>query len=292
MTYSQCRIGAIRTFEDIFAGFVPSHKAYYADPSQFQVEPFQIFGNLYYVGDQKVCMHLVDTCDGLILFDSGYPHALECLLTSIRKLGFDPADIRYVIHSHGHFDHFGCGDWLRDNYGCKIFMSRVDTELLREMPERGLCHLGPWGGSPICWPDEMVDDGQDICLGNTTIHCRLAPGHTFGTLAFFFDVTDGKETRRVGYWGGVGLLTVYKAHCRAYNLPENKCQLMKRTIEVLRRESVDIVIGNHPSQNCTLEKRQYWLTHPDRNPFDNPNAWCIILDAVEEKRQEFEALGY
>ena len=35
------------------------------------VKPFKIYGNLYYVGDDWVCSHLVDTGDGLLLFDGG-----------------------------------------------------------------------------------------------------------------------------------------------------------------------------------------------------------------------------
>ena len=85
------------------------------------------FGNLYYVGDKKVCMHLVDTGDGLILFDTGFSHHYHGLLHSIKTLGFSPADIKIVIHSHGHCDHFGGGDRLRRDYGVTIYMSEVDN---------------------------------------------------------------------------------------------------------------------------------------------------------------------
>lgn len=73
-------------------------------------------------------------------------------------------------------------------------------------------------------------------------------------MAFFFDVTDGVKVYRVGYFGGVGFITIYKEFCRKYCLPENKCGLLKKTIEKLLIEEVDIVIGNHPNQNCTVEK--------------------------------------
>lgn len=291
-TYQETNLAPIKTYEEAFGNFLPKLAPFYADPDAFTLEPFQIFGNLYYVGDKKVCMHLIDTGDGLILFDSGYSHSYHNLIASIEKLGFDPHDIRYVITSHGHFDHFGGGDRLRANYGAKIFMSKVDTELLREMPERALCHLSAVPGDTVCWPDQMIEDGEIIHLGNTSIRCILAPGHTMGTMAFFFDVTDGKKCLRCGYWGGVGFLTTYKAYNREYGLPENKCALMKESIEKLRREKVDITIANHPYHNCTVEKREYMLQHPDCNPFLNADTWKIFLDTAEQRQKEFEALGY
>ncbi len=279
-------------YETVMGNFLPKHGPYYADPDAFNIDPFRIFGNLYYVGDKKVCMHLVDTGDGLILFDSGYSNHYDALIHSIESLGFSPKDIKFVIHSHGHFDHFGGGNRLRDRYGAKILMSRVDTDLIREEPRRALMHLAPEGHDGICWPDKTLEDGEVIALGNTKIHCVLAPGHTFGTMAFFFDVSDGDKTLRAGYFGGVGFLTVYKEYCREYGLPENKSEKMGETIKKLKKEKVDIVLGNHPNQNCTISKREYMIENPNKNPFINPNAWNEFLTALEESRQDFIQRGY
>lgn len=292
MEYQECFIAPIKPYAVAMGSFLPNHKEYYTTPETYDVEPFRIFGNLYYVGDKKVCMHLIDTGDGLILFDSGYSHRYENLISSIEKLGFSPKDIKIVIHSHGHFDHFGGGDRLRENYGAKILMSRVDTDYLREDPRRALCHLSANPEDEVCWPDETLEDGEIIRLGNTAIRCTLASGHTFGTMAFFFDVTDGEKTLRTGYFGGVGFFTVYKEYCREYGLPETKCEALKKTLEKLKKEKVDITIGNHPNQNCTIAKREYMIQNPQHNPFLNPGAWGALLDALEERRVEFENLGY
>src|SRR6202142_3723173 len=68
-------------------------------------EPFQIFDNVYYVGPQSVSMYLIKTDKGLILIDSGYEYTAETELSNIRKLGFNPADIKYILITHGHSDH-------------------------------------------------------------------------------------------------------------------------------------------------------------------------------------------
>ena len=292
MGYKECDLGNNKTYEEIMSGFLPNLADFYKNPKKYNIEPFQIFGNLYYVGDKKVCMHLVDTGEGLILFDSGYSHNYESLIDSIKQLGFCPKDIRYVIHSHGHFDHFGGGDRLRDTYGAKIFMSKVDTDLIKEMPERALVHLAPNEDNKICWPDETIEDGDIISLGNTKIRCVLAPGHTLGTMAFFFDAVDGGQKRPVGYIGGIGFLSIYKEYCRSYHLPENKNELLGDTIKKLQDEKVDIVIGNHPNHNCAIEKRQYMLENPGTNPFVNSNTWGILLDALEKRRVDFEQYNH
>lgn len=200
-------------FEPAFERFEPALSDFYRNPHKYAIDPFRIFGNLYYVGNKKVCMHLIDTGEGLILFDSGYGCDFFMLLESIRTLGFDPHDIKIVIHSHGHFDHFNGGNALRDLYGAKIYMSSVDTGLIKERPERALCEYGPGKYFDLCLPDEEIDDGQIITLGNTSIRCVLTPGHTHGTMTFFFDARDEDgNTLRAGYMGGCGMLTVYRKY--------------------------------------------------------------------------------
>ena len=46
------------------------------------VKPFQIYGNLYYVGDSWVCVHIVDTGEGLLMFDAGNCGATAMLVQS------------------------------------------------------------------------------------------------------------------------------------------------------------------------------------------------------------------
>lgn len=290
--YQECNLGYNKTYKEVMDSFLPNLADFYTRPSVYQEEPFRIFGNLYYVGDKKVCMHLVDTGDGLILFDTGYGNSSHLIIQSIYDLGFDPHDLKLIINSHGHFDHFGSGNEFRNLYGARIAMSRVDTELIREEPRRALMHLAPSPYNDICWPDIEIDDGDVLTVGNTSVRCVLAPGHTMGTMAFFFDAVDGDEVKKVGYLGGVGFLSVYKDHNKEYGLPLNKTELMKASIERIRPEKVDIFLGNHPYHNCTLEKHAWMKEHPGENPFVNPRGWGIFLDSLEERLDEFIKLGY
>ena len=278
----------LKTCEQIFSDFGTGIREHYAHLSEFTQEPFSIFGNLYYIGDKKVCRHLIDTGDGLIMFDVGYGYNVPQIEEAIRKLGFSPADIKYLIISHGHFDHFCGGNELRRKYGFKVLLSRTDTELLRERPERALMQYAFNPDEGICWPDETIEDGDVIRLGNTAIRCVSAPGHTMGTMAFFFDATDGEKTYKVGYFGGVGFLTVYPEYNRRMGLPENKCELLRSSAEKLLKIPVDIMIGNHPRNNCTIEKYDYMKTHPDENPFIDKETWTAFLKELIKNTRIFE----
>src|SRR5688572_12536106 len=75
---------------------------------EFQkVAPIKVFDNLYYVGPGNVSVWLIPTTDGLIVFDATQEPLVDHVLDSIRKVGFNPADIRYIFLTHGHLDHFG-----------------------------------------------------------------------------------------------------------------------------------------------------------------------------------------
>lgn len=282
-----CVIPAGSAYAPTADSFRAGKQAFYDDPEAFAMEPFRIWENLYYVGDRCLCMHLVDTGDGLLLFDCGYGHTTHMIERSVERLGFDCRDLKWIIVTHGHFDHFGSGNALREKYGCKIYMSRVDTELIREDPARALMDYGPHPMG-MCWPDEMLEDGQVLQLGNTKVRCVLAPGHTYGVMAFFFEV-GGKLA---GIWGGTGITSLHGAWCRALGLPAKKAEAMLKSVEKLRPEQVEINLGNHPPQNCTLEKRQWMMEHPGDNPFIGFESWQIMLNSVEEQVRDYMEKGY
>jgi len=110
----------------------------------------------------------------------------------------------------------------------------------------------------------------------------LAPGHTPGTLAFFFDVTDGQRVKRAGCWGGIGAFTVYKAHNRNFGLPEDMCDRYIESAQKLKAEHVDIHLGNHTGDNRALEKCRQKLEDPASEPFVNSDAWVQFLEKRED----------
>ena len=271
-----------KTFEDLKEEYTNRNAEFYRKPSIAYIEPFSIFGNLHYVGDRRVCAHLIDTGDGLILIDAGFQHAIHLLIESIWEAGFNPKDIKYLILTHGHFDHFGASDEFRELFGCKVFMSRADCDILRNDPETGLLSMNPNPFAKLPTVDYEFEDGEIIKLGNTEIECIYSPGHTPGTTSFFFDVTDGETTYKAGLFGGVGFISLYKGFLENFGFDMSIRDEFSKTIEKLLPRKVDITLGNHPAQNKTIQKREQMLANPEENPFIDPDEWQSFLTDLKE----------
>lgn len=255
--------------------------------------PFKIFGNLYFVGSMPASTHIIDTGEGLIMIDSGYQHSLYMVIHNMHLLGLNPADIKYIFHTHGHIDHMGATRALVELTGATTVIGEADrdyvngTRNLSWADELEIRHFGNFE------PDILLNDGDEITLGNTTIKAIATPGHTEGAMTFFFDVTDGVSTYRAGLPGGMGLNSMKKDFLEKYNLPLSLRDDFIKSMDRLAEEKVDIYLGNHASQNRTPEKLEK-LQNGDILAFVNPNEWAAammeakqsVLELLEQERKE------
>ena len=236
------------------------------------IKPAKMFGNLYFIGIRAVCTHLIDTGDGLIIIDPGYYESLYLIINNIWELGFKPKDIKYIVITHAHYDHMDSVADLVAMTGAKTFIAKADLPLL----------TGEIYHYPIrpFTPDVLLEDGDIISLGNTNIQCMATPGHTDGTMSFFFNVTDGEKTYRAGMFGGAGSNTLKKAFLEEHKLPFDCRQKMLDSIRKLRKEKVEIFLGNHLGNNRTEEKLNM-LDTAEKNPFieGSQKEWEDFLDS-------------
>jgi metallo-beta-lactamase class B len=143
------------------------------DRSTWHAEPVKVFDNLYYVGEKEYSAWALVTADGIIVIDTIWAYSVEDeIVGGLKKLGFDPAKIRYAIVSHAHIDHIGGAKFLQDAYGTRVVMSAADwdfTEKSQRLP-----------GEIKPRRDVVVADGDKLTLGDTTLSIHLTPGHTPG----------------------------------------------------------------------------------------------------------------
>lgn len=275
----------IKKYEDFRVHYNKHNVEFFTNPSIARIEPFKIADGLYYVGDKKVCIHLIDTGDGLILLDSGYLGATHLLVDSIWRAGFDPKNVSWIIHTHGHSDHFGASDEFRRMYGTKLAISRVDAEAIREKEKRA--HVDntsfPYAKTPEF--DYEIEDGEIFELGNVKIRCVLTPGHTQGVLSLFFNVTDNGNTYLAGLYGGAGVNALTLPYICYNEDPEDCPQQMLDSIKMLWDEPVVVHLGNHPYNNRTLEKRKRQIEEGG-NPFISPNSWHDFLNELKDKTEK------
>ena len=257
-------------------------------PWEGAVPPCCLYGNLYFVGTIPASVHLIDTGAGLILLDTGFPQSLYLVLESIRKLGFDPGNIKYIINTHGHYDHLGATRALVEMTGAKTFLGRLDEgyatgeldlSLAAEMGFNFYKH-------ERFQPDVLLDDGSVIELGNTRIRCKHTPGHTPGTMSFFFSVHGPDGDKTAGMFGGSGFNTLSCAYMKTSPLLTGMRRAMRQSIDALMHEKVDIHVGNHVANNDTVGRIRAVLAG-NRNAFVDPTEWQRFL---LEKQDELEML--
>lgn len=230
------------------------------NPWEGKMEPFKIIGNVYFAGTFQASCHLIDTGAGLILIDPGYSNTLYLVIRSIYELGFRPADIRYIINTHWHGDHTEATAAMVDLSSAKTVIGRHDAEKAKR----------------YFLPDILVGEGDTLSLGNTTISFMETPGHTKGTISFFFDTEDNGKRYRVGMFGGAGANTLAQGKFDYEGCRED----YRRSIHRLQAETVDVFIGNHTWNNDTAAKGKR-LLETGENLFVDPNLWHQFLTYCE-----------
>jgi metallo-beta-lactamase class B len=234
------------------------------------LEPMQVMDDLYFVGNYWTSAWAVKTSDGLVVIDAldNADEAKQYIQGGLLKLKLDPTDIKYVIISHAHADHYGGAQYLKDKFHAKIVMSDIDWKALEESNSES---KDPLFGDPPK-RDMAVKDGDTIKLGKTVFKLYVIPGHTLGTLATVFTVHDKGQAHRAVEWGGT-----------AYNfgpLPDRLQLYADTTIkyrDILKQEKADVLLSNHVSYDAAEAKMKELK---DRKP-NQPNPFVVGEDSID-----------
>ena len=278
--------------QETFAGH-NGRPSMWLDQEKRYVHPFQIFGNVWYVGDTWVCAHLIDTGDGLLLLDACNcgGGAIAMLVNAIWEAGFNPADVKWLVLSHGHVDHIGAANFFRNMYGTKIYLGAPDAQMYRENPGLSYIQDAADFSSKLPYPDVEIHDDEVIRFGGLDVHFFLNPGHTMGVISCFFDAKEGDEVRRCGYYGGFGFNTLAKDYLIEIGDPEYKTrQIYLDSLAKVRDQKVEIFLGNHTLNNDTMGRMKQKLADPTGpNPFINEKTWGEYLDFKRDDLLKFMA---
>src|SRR6476469_1124209 len=97
-----------------------------------KIAPFKVMDNVYYVGPGSVSVWLVLTSAGLILIDTAQEPYVDTVLDNIRKVGFDPKNIKYILLTHGHLDHFGGAAKIQKLSGARVALTAADWDFMEQ----------------------------------------------------------------------------------------------------------------------------------------------------------------
>ncbi len=204
-------------------------------------------------GQDNVAVYLLDTGDGLVLFDSGLsPETQYLVVDRIWRTGHDPREIKKIFITHWHGDHTANVRTLSELIGpeVEIWISREDeVEHKKHAEDKTPMYVTPYKVT------DFYDNSEPIVMGKFEIHTRLCLGHTPGTTVFFFEDTDEEtgKTYRVALHGGIGVgKQLLPKELKKNGLDPLMGWVYVKTCRELSEIPVDITLCSHLNQGNIL----------------------------------------
>jgi glyoxylase-like metal-dependent hydrolase (beta-lactamase superfamily II) len=162
--------------------------------------------SVHFVHTDLVNWTLVTDENGVLLIDAGFPGSREDVLDSMRQLGFGVDDLRAILLTHAHVDHFGSAIWFAKTHGTPVYSHAAEVghskrEYLEQAsPADIVKHI--WHPRWLAWSLAITRKGatthegipstlaltEDIAAGLPGQPTAVpTPGHTGGHCSFVVD---------------------------------------------------------------------------------------------------------
>lgn len=167
--------------------------------------------NCYVVADEaaRECI-LIDTGDVSIELDS--------------YIDEQNLAVKYIVFTHGHFDHTDGVNYYSDKFGCEILIHSADSVALTDV--NSVYSLGYSKRSVPIKPSKLLKDGDVIEFGSCKFTVMHTPGHTLGGICLYSegDLISGdtlfyRSIGRTDFWGGK-FETLQESILKLYKLPD------------------------------------------------------------------------
>jgi metallo-beta-lactamase class B len=247
------------------------------------VEPFRIVGTIHYVGTADLASYLITSDEGHILLDTPCEGETPLVLESIRKLGFDPKDIKILLNSQAHYDHTGGLRELRELSGARMMAGARDAELLGR-GGRGDFAFGDRYVFPEVTVDRKLEDGDEIAIGGVKLVARLTPGHTRGATTYLTTILENGRRYQVVF---AGSLTVNEG-VRLANPPsyDGIAEDYRRSIDLLESLAPDVFLAAHGGFFDLLGKAERLRKGEAPNPFVGGDEYAKWLARMKKAYQD------
>ncbi len=132
------------------------------------VGPIQ--ANCFILGDEKT--------QEAVVIDPG--DEAQRILAGLQKQALK---LKYIINTHGHFDHVGANKALKEKTGAPILIHRAEAPLLAQLSSSAAV----WGMQVDDSPpaDRLLEDGDKISFGEITLEVIHTPGHSLGGISLY-----------------------------------------------------------------------------------------------------------
>ncbi len=135
---------------------------------------------------------------GAVLVDTGVKNQADLILERLAAHNVAPQDVRLILLTHGHADHYGSAAALRERTGAPIALHTLEAEALRSgrYPAENskptlflslLMRLPGAGRLPALEPDITFEDEWSLDEYGVAGRVILTPGHTPGSISVLMD---------------------------------------------------------------------------------------------------------
>ena len=258
-----------------------SRRAWHTTDAQ-PAEPFRVIGNIYFVGATGLASYLIATPEGLILHDTGTVEMHDVIVSNVEALGFKVEDIKFMLHSHAHVDHMQGHAAMQKATGAQIVALGGDAVAIEAGEDNSALGDEGWEPAPV---GRVIEDGDTLTLGDTTLRAVFTGGHTQGATMWWTTVEEEGQTYTVAFRGG----EIPNAGVPLVDNPRHPTVIedTQRTLRVLKGlDPPDLFLHNH--------------VRPDARALDpglpvNPQcASCLDAegwtDMVASAEERFEAM--
>jgi metallo-beta-lactamase class B len=243
----------------------PARETWFAEPAKVADDFYWLGGKLHsawVLGDEQ---------NGYFLFDSQYTYnSEELVLGGMKKLGIDPAKVKYHFTSHTHGDHVGAIEMMQKASPTMISVfGKPDYDDILKYPKRFT------GVTPDPKRVQTVDKVTEFKVGPRTVTVIPTPGHTPGTTGYLFNITDRGRPLTVAYSGGTAFnFQTDKADPGIKNLEIYiASQQMFKDLAVKAKAAM--LISNHSEFDMADKKAKMLAGRGpnDPNPFALGESW-------------------
>lgn len=253
------------------------------DPQRTEpVEPFEIIDGVYFVGARiHLPAYLFTTSEGHILIDTTLDEYVSDIVRNIEKLGFDPDDVKLLLSSHAHHDHVGGHANMREITGATTVASAADADVIESGGATDFRDRGLWAPGTV---DRIIEDGEEIQLGERVLTAHFTPGHTKGCTTWTTVVEEDGRQYNLLVLGGLNVNRDEPliGHPKYPEMPQAFAWSFAR----LKILPVDVFLGAHGYWYGLSEKYAQLLAGADTNPFIDPEGYQDALRFFESRYLE------
>lgn len=161
--------------------------------------------------------------------------------------------IEKILLTHGHFDHTGAVNQIKEKTGAAVYLHAADEILLKDA-NKALAYFCPELPFEEKQADVLLSDGDEIEQDGRVFRVLHTPGHTAGSVCFLLDNPNGKKFMFAGD-------TIFKDSIGRSDGYSGDYIVQKETLARLKALPDDyVILSGHGEQTTLSDEKRY-------NPF-------------------------